>query len=779
MKRIIVVCWLSIFLSAWGQEKISRVHFFPRHFDQLSLLQEQGFTPEHLIPGKGGGWVAIMESRDLQLLAQLFIPYQIEIEDVEAHYANMLERQEPLLDSRSFCGLSHFKPGSMGGYHTYTEVLAQLDSMYKLFPTLISEKFSIGQSVEGRNIFAVKISDHADRDESSTEAVVYLDALTHAREPLSMEVNLYYMWWLLENYGQIDLATYLVNNREIYIVPVVNPDGYVYNQQIQPGGGGMWRKNRRPNNNGCYGIDLNRNFSLGWGTITGSTNDPCSNTYRGSVAFSEPETRAVRMLLDSITPAIAFSNHSFGNKLLNPLGYVDSVVNYEVYAELASEFIPPQYYGYGTVKEMLNYNSAGTTRDYFHAKDIIGWTAEIGNEFWEPASMICTRVQEFLRPLIFISRVAGDYVKLQGYHQEETLPGDSVALFFRVKNKGLSRGAQKVRIEINSLTPKLTVAHHDQELGQVIARSFASNDQLLHKAHISSEADIGEELPLEVVLTQDGIESDRDTVMIIAGVRSTRFADDFENGRQNWTQPLGLTPWDTTFIDQWNGNICMTDSRYGNYSFNHSSTIQIDKRIDLQKSYHPILSFSAKWSLEPGRDWVQLEIQSSDQNNWIPLEGKYSHNIQGQPIWTGHQSWSQESINLSAYKGKTVRIRFTLTSNELVHSDGFYFDDFEIIDFRPNHATAIDPSNELDQFVEISPNPATDFLNIIIDYPNSTVFTFTLQDLSGKTVLKPIERFLTVGKHQISLNTGHIPAGIYLLHIFSEAGSSWKKVILK
>ena len=779
MKWILLACILVASISVWGQETISRVHFFPQNKDQLSKLYERGFTPEHLIPIDKGEWAGMLEARDLTLLDQMTIPYSIEIADVEAHYARMLKNQQPLLDSRSFCGLTHFQAGTMGAYHTYAETISQLDSMRSLFPDLISAKFPIGSSHEGRTIYGVKISDHPEIDESSTEAVVYLDALTHAREPLSLEVSLYYMWWLLENYGQVDIATYLVDNREIYVVPVVNPDGYVYNQQIQPNGGGMWRKNRRQNSNGCYGIDLNRNFSLGWGAIIGSTSDPCSNTYRGTKAFSEPETQAVRNLLDSISPKIAFSIHSFGNKLLNPLGYVDSVVNYEVYAELASEFIPPKYFGYGTVKEMLNYNSAGTTRDYFHDQNIIGWTVEIGSEFWEPAINICHRVREFLRPLVYMSRVAGDFVKIQGYHQGEALPGDSVSLFFRIKNKGLSRQAEAVRLILNPLTSGLNVMRPNQIISDVPVRRFVNNSQQLFWAEISPQAQIGEELPLEVILTQDGIESDRDTVMVIAGVKSTRFADDFENGKGWWYTQGNQISWDTTFIDQWSGKTCMTDSRYGNYRFNSATYLYLQKEVDLQNSFHPILTFASKWSLEPGYDWAMLEIQTTDQNTWTALQGKYTSNNAGKAAWTGHQGWVRESIDLSAYQGKTVRFRFVLNANELVHSDGFYLDDFEIIDYRPNYATGIESANFLGSYLSVSPNPAKDKLKITAAFPQTSVYHFVLRDASGKEILSSEGYHLGAGVNEISLDVKGIPSGIYLIHVFSEAGVGWKKVILE
>ncbi|TET67213.1 MAG: hypothetical protein E3J45_05265, partial [Candidatus Zixiibacteriota bacterium] len=169
--------------------------------------------------------------------------YQVEVvhEDLVAFYQSRLEVTK-----------------DMGGYHTYSEVLAVLDSMHTLYPTITTDKMDIGHSLEDSIIWAFKISDNPGVDEDEPE--VFFNSLIHAREPAGLEVLLYFMWYLLDNYGIDSLATYLVDEREIWFVPVVNPDGYCYNEYTQPGGGGMWRKNRRNCGGGDWGVDLNRNW---------------------------------------------------------------------------------------------------------------------------------------------------------------------------------------------------------------------------------------------------------------------------------------------------------------------------------------------------------------------------------------------------------------------------------------------------------------------------------------------------------------------------------------
>ena len=212
-----------------------------------------------------------------------------------------------------------FGSGSQGGFYSWSQVVSVLDQITAAYPDLTTDKFSIGQSLEGRDIWCVKISDNPDVDENEPE--VRFDAMHHAREPQSMQCTLWLMLDLLENYGTDPLATYLVNEREMWFLPVVNPDGYVYNESIAPGGGGLWRKNRRNNGSGNFGVDLNRNYSFQWGfDDVGSSTFTGSETYRGSSPTSEPEIAAMEAFLSSRNFAASLSSHTFGAYWLGPWG---------------------------------------------------------------------------------------------------------------------------------------------------------------------------------------------------------------------------------------------------------------------------------------------------------------------------------------------------------------------------------------------------------------------------------------------------------------------------
>jgi len=133
-------------------------------------------------------------------------------------------------------------------------------------PIPMSARKSVRDTIEtweGRKLQYVRISDHPDTDEPEPE--VLYTALHHAREPNGASQLLFFMWYLLENYATDTEVSYIVDNAELYFIPCVNPDGYVYNETTDPQGGGYWRKNRRDNGDGTFGVDLNRNYGYFWG----------------------------------------------------------------------------------------------------------------------------------------------------------------------------------------------------------------------------------------------------------------------------------------------------------------------------------------------------------------------------------------------------------------------------------------------------------------------------------------------------------------------------------
>lgn len=215
---------------------------------------------------------------------------------------------------------------SATSYHTYTEMRQEVDSVVAAHPQITS-KFVAGKSYEGRDIVGVKISDNVTTDENEPEVLIIADI--HARERLTAEQALDYLGQLTSGYGTNSRITNLVNENEIYLMPMVDPDGQVYDMTSDTQPGRMWRKNRQPNPT-SVGTDLNRNFGYKWGCCGGSSSNGASETYRGTGAESAPETKVVANFVRSRVVGgkqqlkVFLDIHSVAELVLWPFGYTMS-----------------------------------------------------------------------------------------------------------------------------------------------------------------------------------------------------------------------------------------------------------------------------------------------------------------------------------------------------------------------------------------------------------------------------------------------------------------------
>ncbi|MER6560825.1 M14 family metallopeptidase [Streptomyces sp. NPDC001027] len=214
-------------------------------------------------------------------------------------------------------------PSADSRYHNYAEMTAEIDQRIAARPDIMSKRV-IGRSYQGRDIVAVKISDNVAVDEAEPE--VLFTHHQHAREHLTVEMALYLMRELSAGYGTDSRITDMVDGREIWIVPDLNPDGGEYD--IATGSYRSWRKNRQPNSGSSYvGTDLNRNWDFKWGCCGGSSGTRSSETYRGASAESAPEVKVVADFVRSrvvggrqqITAGIDF--HTYSELVLWPFGY--------------------------------------------------------------------------------------------------------------------------------------------------------------------------------------------------------------------------------------------------------------------------------------------------------------------------------------------------------------------------------------------------------------------------------------------------------------------------
>eukprot|EP01065_Artemidia_motanka_P026880 TRINITY_DN32119_c0_g1_i1.p1 TRINITY_DN32119_c0_g1~~TRINITY_DN32119_c0_g1_i1.p1 ORF type:complete len:436 (+),score=187.90 TRINITY_DN32119_c0_g1_i1:82-1389(+) len=200
-------------------------------------------------------------------------------------------------------------------YRTYEEIMAKLDEFINTYSGV--EGFSVGNSVEGRAQRGIKFGSSPNKD------AVYLQCGIHAREWISPATCMYFTEKLLSGMKSGDAeATALLSSLIIYLVPVANPDGYSFTFTDNR----LWRKNRRANSDGSFGVDLNRNWDDGHWGVCGASTSPRSDTYMGTAAFSEPETANVRAFFtqlegEGVHLQSGIDFHSYGQLLLRPYGW--------------------------------------------------------------------------------------------------------------------------------------------------------------------------------------------------------------------------------------------------------------------------------------------------------------------------------------------------------------------------------------------------------------------------------------------------------------------------
>jgi murein tripeptide amidase MpaA len=324
--------------------------------------------------------------------------------------------------------------GLNGAYHSYLELQADMLALQQKYPHIV-KVFNIGTSVEKRIIYAMKISDNVAVDEDQAE--ILLLGCHHAREWISVEVPFLIGKYLAENYAVNPDVKRLVDQSQIWIVPLVNPDGLEYTIHVYR----YWRKNRRDNGKGDFGVDLNRNYGYKWGVDdAGSDPNPASYVYRGPAPFSEPETQAIRDLFLRKNFRSLISYHSFSQTILYPWGYTDKVAPdteaqmREIAAAMSAKIqsVNGRFYEYGQSGKIL-YVTNGDVTDWAYAlSGIPAYTIElppideIGGGFFNREEDIAPILQENLPAALYlIDRTIQDYRPLT------QAPYDLRALFFK------------------------------------------------------------------------------------------------------------------------------------------------------------------------------------------------------------------------------------------------------------------------------------------------------------------------------------------------------------
>lgn len=778
---LLLFCQFTFFAQT-NLEKYHRAKINYNSVENLKKLQRLGIPMDHGIHKVGYSLTSDFSESEIQIARNLGLEVTIEIEDVQKFYVeqnnskvsvarnpqNTSCSSNPIIDYQT---PFNFTYGAMGGYFTYSEMLQELDNMRSQYPNLISAKTNVGAFLtsENRALQWVKITKNP--ESINIRPQVLYTAIHHAREPISLSATLFYMWYLLENYATNDEVKSIVDNTELYFIPVVNPDGYIYNETTNPDGGGMWRKNRRNFGDGTYGVDNNRNYDY-W--INGDSNQSVWNTlgvselttgdtYPGTSAISEPENQAVKYFVDNHNFKVALNAHTFSNLFLYPFGYdLNTPSPDDDYLNKISGILVSQN-GFTNKIASALYAASGNSDDFMYGQTmnhnkIFAFTPEIGSSFWPATTEIIPLCKQMMFSNLTAAKLVQDYVFLKDNSPQYIGNTAVVEANFELSKYGLG-GNGNFTVSINPISSNIISVGVPFTINNMQTSDVAnSNIQLGIAAGTTS----GDTITFEYLI-DNGQFVERKLVSKKFGQLQTVVDNNGSAIAPSWTS----TNWGITTEAFVSPSTSITDSPNSIYNDNQNKNITFTNPINLNGYSGGTITFSSKWSLEQDYDFVKFQISNDNGVTWVSQCGKYTKLVTPStggstiPVYNGFQTtWVNEEIDLSDYAGQTIKARFRLETDQGSNFDGFYFDDFKV-NLLQN--TVLATINSVVSQFGIYPNPTNSVLNIYTIKNNYKIQIFNLQ---GQLLLSKENNN---GIQNIDIN--FLNAGMYLIELKSDSFS--------
>lgn len=727
-KVIAAVVALMVFVcAAHAQEKYSKVIIYPSSAEQrvhlLGLLEIDHFMES------GGGIMTEISSRDVALLKSSGVKYKVLVEDVAENLRKenakflaarkkginqsagkvALEQKGNTIDKIIKTPADFEVKSTFGGYYSFAEMESAMNVLVAKYPGL-AQKISIGKTYENRDLWLIKISDNVATDELNEPEVFYM-GLQHAREAITGSSMIFLMQYLCENYALDPKIRDLVNNREIFIIPCFNPDGWEYNR-LNGGAGSMWRKNR--SSSGAPGVDLNRNWGVDWGNCGAPIQGPSSScgsntksadTYYGPNAFSELETQAVRDFVKTHHIVAGFDQHAYGPYYSLPfgrqsLGHVMPQKGKDFYTAIPA--IMGTYNGMRAADsyDALGYEVAGGFKDWMlmgeigvGAKDTVwamtgeGGAGNASNDFWAPMSQIEYLSKGMCYQNLQLAFAAGTYVDIQDAN-DIALTSTSGNLNFTVKRLGLGN---------DPVTVSITPLENIQSVGAPVViggMPYYGSQNGSISYQLSPGITAGRRIRLIWNVSTAGY-SYSDTIVKLFNP-TVLFTDNMEgsNIAANWDVSGG---WAYSTDGAYGGARSLTESPGGSYSTNSNASVTYNKTLDLSDATAAYISFWTRHRAENFRDKLQLQVATATKGKvtWTPVPGSTTvqepgnldgSTLDGEPALTGIRDyWTQVTYDVSAYKSSTFQFRFVFTSDADGTSfayqtdDGFYIDNLKVV----------------------------------------------------------------------------------------------------
>ena len=762
-----------------GQEKYSKIRIFAKSEYDYKKLTAADLHLDGGIRKPGEYFETWLSETEISLLKKSGVAYSVEIEDWMKYYNSLpkmspAEVQQALTKSAMEYSVTHSIYGTMGGHLKWEEMINKLDSLTLEYPSLVSAKFSIGNSFENRPMWTARITKNPSTPTGRPE--IWFNGVTHAREPLGFSNVLYFVYWLLENYNIDPIATYILNNREIYFTPFINPDGYYYNQTTNPNGGGSWRKNRRPQT-GATGVDLNRNFGTYnfWNSTNGgSSTSPSSDTYRGTAPFSEPESQNYKTFFNSRNFKVGLDYHTYGNYLIKPYAWCDPIPSPHdyVFNEYGNDIVAENHFMFGTPYQTVAYYVRGGDLDWAYSADSTGhgnrfvMTPEVGTTgFWPSQSEILPLAQSCFEMNKYMCLVAGDYVGLRtaALNKEYYVQGESGSLKVLFRNKG-QVAAQNIKVELTPLSGYLNVP--TQIFTRPSLDTFVS-DSVTFNFTVGAACPNNSVIYARLRLKQnDTITMYDKNVSIFVGSGYSVLRDSAENGTVNF-------PTMTNWAIVTNKYLSPTHSFKGTCT-NSGNNPMVSVPLNISAYPAVYVSWYQKYALETGYDYGFFEVSSNNGSSWkkvATFNGKDS------------SAWKFQSFDVSeyVYGASNMLLRFRDSCDASLNWDGWYIDDIKVTAYQLAPTAITGNSGNIPVKFELSqnyPNPFNPATKINFALPKDGFVKISVFDLLGREVGVLINEHKTAGYYTVDFSGEKFSSGFYFYKMETNGFVETRKMML-
>ncbi len=770
MKRLILLILLFTNYIAISKYHLVEIHLIEP--DDYKRLENLNLDLESTVFDKNR-FIVIVNDFEKEELRNTNLNFNVLIEDYEAYLANQILQRGNKITSATTQG---FELGSMGGFYTYEEIFIQINKLTTNNPFFVLSD-TIGYSWENRPLIAYCFG-----SKDTTKPELLITALHHSREPATITSLLFFLKSLFEKAKNEDEeALYLLNNRRIWIIPVLNPDGYFYNQMRYPKGGGLWRKNRRPINSTDTGVDLNRNYGPYefWNANNnGSSTNPKNETYRGPAPFSEPELQALRNFCLRRNFQLAFNLHTYGGMLIYPYSALSTETPDSSWYRSFGMYIQQlNSYYFGTDRQTVGYPTRGSSDDWFYTPDstkgkVFAFSPELSYQFdgfWPDANRIIKIATENYNMFLEFIWSAEENIKMVDYLYNFDTTRKIGFLNLTFQNLGIKPTKENSTVRVFSIDNSYQFYSEFQIENLVPADKITKTLPLpLPKENFNN----GTEIAFVVSINQNGI-ARQDTIDV--NLYDYYIIDLKDSTFWNFSNSF----WGYEYVSDSN-LIILCDSPYLNYRDSLDNYLISLQQIRIGGNNLELL-IQSKWSIEPFYDFAKIEISTNLGKEWISLRtrrstiasgNQYGKQKLGEYGFSGYFPYlNTQIITLKDYLWKDILFRLSLLSDRGKSSYGWNIYQILLrvyprVDFQ-NYVKAQQNNNVIHLFTDYS------FLKSIFLQDDLISYCLNVYNILGVKVFSiPLDRYSQ------KIEIPKLPIGTYLIQLETSKGYIFDKLLI-